>query len=206
MTAPSSVSEAGVTVQPLVPPAPHWSAWWPLLLGPIGMAWSAMTVLADAPVLQAKPVHEVGAIVLTGLAALLCMARTIRGREHLYILLTAVSCTVLLREIHWEWTTKFVYISLGLIALWAWSWRGRVIPWLNQRPRTRIWLIAAAVTYVLSQMIARRVLQRLVPGETVTYRFIDCVYGDMEEVVENVAHLQLLVTVTIGHWFRAVVH
>ncbi|MCL4209067.1 MAG: hypothetical protein HRU76_15060 [Phycisphaeraceae bacterium] len=206
MTAPSSATAASVTVLPIVPPAPHWSAWWPLLLGPIGMAWSAMTVLADAPVLQAKPVHEVGAIVLTALAALLCVTRAICGRERFYILLAAVACTVLLREIHWDWTTKFVYASLASIAVWAWFWRDSVTPWLRHRHATRIWLIAAAITYVLSQMIARRVLQRLVPGDTVIYRFIDGVYGDMEEVVENIAHVQLLVTVTIGSWVRAVIH
>jgi hypothetical protein len=142
-----------------------------------------------------KPALEWGAILLTGTALLLALVHLSVTRTRLQLLLCAVAVTVMCREFHWDWTTKAVYASLGLIAAIAFVWRADLVRSLDRSPTLRVWLTATAVTYVLSQAIARRAFRGIIPDE-------ELVYSDMEELVENVAHLMLAVTVMVGPWRR----
>lgn len=177
-----------------------WWQWWPLLMGPAGMAFTLTAHAAAKPHLYAKPTHEVIAIVLTSLAVLAALTKLALVRHRFCLLLSLLCMCVLLREIHWDWTTKFIYISVAALAAWAVAWRRDLFPLVDARPQLRIWLISTAATYVLSQFIARKGFQYtlfFLPGVAGLF---GQTYDNMEEVVENVGHAMLLVTVLLPPW------
>jgi len=178
----------------------RWWQWWPLLLGPLGMAYACLAVALDAQLFFEKDWQEILALILTGAAAVVAVRRAVRSRHPYAIVLSAVAIVVVLREIHWDWMSPGVYIGLALICAWSLLWRKRLVPYSLANPQVRVWLVATAATYVLSQFLARRGLQHVVGEETALGLYFQTTYGAMEEVVENVAHIMLLVTVCIG-WY-----
>ncbi len=171
---------------------------WPILLGPLGMSYCLAAGTLSLPAIHAKSVQEVVAIAVTACATAAGLTRALRTREAIAILLTAVAATTLLREIHWEWTTRAVYVILAGIALWGFAWRKRVLPYLEAHQREGAWLICTAATYFLSQFIARKGFQHMLPESSTLHQMFQMTYDDMEEVVENVAHAMLLVTILHG--------
>lgn len=182
---------------------PGAERFWPLVLGPIGIGWCLIAACLDWPALQDKPIQEVVALTVTPIAFVAGLVRSVRTRQPVAILLTAVAATTLLREIHWEWTTKGVYVLLALIAAWGAAWRKRVMPYLDANPREGAWLICTAATYVLSQFVARRGFQHLLGESSGLGALFEASYDDMEEVLENIAHLMLLITILHGRRGRA---
>jgi hypothetical protein len=171
-----------------------WS-WYPLLVGPAATLATYAAYDPEQPFGPIKRVLETGALGLTGSALVLCLVHRAVGREPYHLVLAAVAGTVLLREIHWDWTDVFVYVALAAIAAWGWAWRPRIAPYLDRSVPARVWLVAAAVTYVLSQLVARRVFRDILPDEQL-------VYDRLEEVLECTAHLALLVATVVGPWSR----
>jgi hypothetical protein len=114
----------------------------------------------------------------------------IRYRSEFHLLLAALTLGFFFREWHFEGTSGGVYlVVLGCVA-WAALRRNQLANTYNGG-RTRYWLISAIATYVLSQLIARRVFSAseldLLPYEAV-------LHISLEETVENVAHLMMLMT------------
>lgn len=173
-----------------------WWQWWPLLLGFAGMFVAYQLDRTGPWNFYTKLAFERAAIVVTVAAVVLACIRLAVTRERFHLLLLAVAMTVLLREIHWEWTTKFVYISLAAITIIAVLWRDHVFVYVDRQPAVRVWLTATAITYVLSQAIARRAFRGVIPNE-------DAVHTTMEEFIELVSHTMLVVTVLVGPWVRA---
>ncbi len=177
---------------------PGAERFWPLILGPLGIGWCLLAAELGWPALHAKSVQEIVALTVTPLALAAGLVRSARTAQPVAILLTAVAATTMLREIHWDWTTKGVYVLLALIACWGLLWRKRVMPYLDANPREGAWLICTAATYVLSQFVARRGFQHILPESSPLHALFQASYDDMEEVVENIAHLMLLVTILHG--------
>ena len=171
----------------------RWWHWWPLLIGPAGMAYVYVLFLLDRQDLAHKPTLEVIALYLAYTAAACSLLHLRVNRHPYYLLLSCVAITVVLREYHWDWTSGFVYVALGAIAVWGVFWWKRLAPYLDAYPSVRIWLICTAITYVLSQVIARRAFEHVMPHEPL-------VYSDMEEVVENLSHSMLIVAALVGPW------
>lgn len=182
--------------QPVAKVPTRWWNWWPLLIGPGAAASVYILYATDRMDDFAKPVQEKVAIGLAITAFCVSFLHLLIGRRPFHLLLSAVALTVVFREFHWEWTNKFVYISLAAIAAWGFVWRARLGPFVDRHKHVRVWLIATAVTYVLSQAIARRAFRGVIPHEAV-------VYDLMEEVTENAGHLMLCVTALIGPWLPA---
>ena len=84
------------------------------------------------------------------------------------------------------------------LCIWAFLWRARIKPYIDANPRAKVWLIATAATYLLSQLIARHALEHMLPDGSVPATYLRYMDGLMEETVENVAHAMLLVTVLVG--------
>tara|TARA_Y100000589_G_scaffold20775_1_gene17052 strand:+ start:2239 stop:2739 length:501 start_codon:yes stop_codon:yes gene_type:complete len=159
------------------------------------MAACYLTFPADYTREAFKPTFEVVALALASTAVGLGIVRLAWQRTEYHLLILLLAASILLREIHWDWTTKFVYIAVAVLAAWGWFWRKRVDGFLNPNPSVRCWLIATAFTYVLSQAIARRAFRDILPEE-------ELYYGDTEELVENLAHAMLIVCIVAGSWKR----
>lgn len=145
-----------------------------------------------------KPVQEPIALMLTAYALIFALLKLGLHRNRFYVLFSLLAACVVLRELHFEWTTKFIYGAVAVLGVWAFLWRATLIPFLDSNPHRRCWLIATAWTYVFSQIIARKGLQHLCPEGSAAEALFDAIYTDTEEVVENVAHLMLLITALIG--------
>jgi len=112
-------------------------------------------------------------------------------RNPVHLVFGALALAFVCREVHFTGTSSGVYVALVLIGAWVFLWRRKLAPSLFVRT-FRVWLGSTAVTYVLSQLIARRVFRKLnLPYE-------DAVNVPLEELVENVAHVMFLVTSLIG--------
>jgi hypothetical protein len=173
-----------------------WWTWWPLLLGPIVMFCFYFGAGAAYVSLSWKPTLELVAIALTSTAVCIGLVRYGVQRLEYHLLLTLLSGAILLREIHWDWTTKFVYVAIALLAVWGWIRRDRMNRFLDPNPWPRVWLIATGCTYVLSQAMARRAFRSILPEE-------DRFYDDLEELLECTAHAMLIMTILVGSWARS---
>ena len=171
----------------------RWWYWWPFLLGPVTIAVCYLSFPEDYTREVFKRRLETLALVLASSAFVLGLVRLTWQRLEFHLLLALVAGAVLLREIHWDWTTKFVYIAVVVLAAWGLAWRRRIDRFLDPNPSVRCWLFATAFTYVLSQAIARRAFRDILPEE-------ELYYGDIEEIMENLAHAMLIITILIGSW------
>ena len=125
-------------------------------------------------------------------AAGLYWVRCIVTRNYLYTVVTVVAGTLLLRELHWAPAMKIAtYPILGVCVAWVIANRDLLARPLRDR-RHAIWLIAVVATYVLSQLIARRVF-KFMPGE-------DDIHSKIEEYVEVAGHLALVTASLVGSW------
>ncbi len=168
--------------------------WWLLLIFPASMEIAILVSILNPetfPYLKAP--LEAPAPYLAGLVALVYAARSLVTRNPLYIVLTALAAAFTLREIHFGWTHKGIYVMLVCIGIWAGLWRGRLRGPLRDWRHTS-WLIATFAAYFLSQVIARRAF-RFIPGE-------DAIHIPLEEWAETTAHHLFLITSLVGSWRR----
>jgi len=125
------------------PPTPtktptRWLDWWPLLLGPLGMVVAYAIDRSGPPPWYTKPRMEEIAIGVSAAALAAAVLHALVARRLIFVLLLGVALTVLLREIHWEWTTTAVYISLASIGVLAFFLRHELIPYLRTHARARV--------------------------------------------------------------------
>ena len=132
-----------------------------------------------------KGVLERAAIWLMVMAFVVWLNAALRARTALHVIMTALAFVFLCREIHFAGTSTGVYVGVVAVGVWAFAWRERLREPLD-RGQVWPWLTATAWTYVLSQLVARRVF-RFLPME-------DPLHVPLEETVETVAHTMLVVT------------
>lgn len=128
---------------------------------------------------------------LIGAVAIAYAVRTARVSSPLYLLLTVFAAVLTLREIHFGWMDKGVYVGAAVVGVWAVVWRKRLIVPLRDYRHTS-WLLATFAAYAVAVMISRRFF-RFVPGESEFHR-------SMEEWAETAAHLVFMVTAILGDW------
>jgi hypothetical protein len=163
-----------------------WWRWWPVTIGALAIGLVYLAHAAGCGWCIAKRPHEALAIVLVCAAILAHGARAFRDRSPAHLLLALLAVAFLCREIHWRWTHKGVYVMAGLIFLWGIIWHRRV--WQRLRVGSFWpWLCATGWTYVLANLVARRVFRGILPRE-------QALHVALEEVLENTAHLMLFVT------------
>ena len=179
-----------------------WQLWWPALIPIAATIWVVVVELAGHPELHAKSWQEVIAIILTFSALGVASAHFLLSREPYYMVLDALAIAFFFRELHFDWTTKAVYVALAVIFIWAFIWRKPLLEFLQRYPRARAWLILAGCTYVLSQLIARRALQNVIGEDVFLSHFMNRIDGDLEEFIENSAHALLLLAGAAGDWGR----
>jgi len=132
-----------------------------------------------------KRTHEILALPILATAFFVYFARTCRERHPLFILLTALTGAFFFREWHFSGTSTGIYVALVVLAVLAWKWK-EALKILHQWHPMKVWLLAAFLTYGLSQFTARRGFRVLhLPLE---YEL----HVGLEEVLETSAHLMLL--------------
>lgn len=170
----------------------RWRHFWPLFMGPTAVV---LVVLASffykGFATLDTPLDRIAPWVLL-VAAGMYWVRAIVTRNFLYTILTIVAGTLLLRELHWSPTMKIAaYPILGVCGVWMLVCRDLLAEPFRDRRHT-IWLIAVAATYVLSQLVERRVF-KFIPGE-------GNIHSKIEESIELAGHLALVVASLVGSW------
>ncbi|MCK5113838.1 MAG: hypothetical protein KAR11_03665 [Phycisphaerae bacterium] len=181
----------------------------PLLLGPVAVC--AMIIFynvlcgkfpddASARLVQLdKWINFCELIAPWMLAATLAVywCKAIYTRNLTYVVISAITACLLLRELHWDHTIKIVIFPLlGFCFVWMLIWRDLV-----DAPTANWWhtifFIAALATYGFGQLIEKRVFKSL--------PFEGDLHTQMEETVECTAHLLLFMAAVFGSWQRKVI-
>lgn len=164
----------------------------PMVLIPLAIAAALVIAWLSPEVFHDMQIWlEVPAPWLVGLVAAIYLVRTAKTLNPLYVLLAALAFVFTLREIHFGWMDKGVYIGAAAIAVCAVLWRRRLAEPLRDL-RHSSWLLATVAAYAVAVMIGRRFF-KFIPGEHDIHR-------SLEEWAETVAHLMFLVTAIMGGW------
>ena len=165
----------------------RWWHWWPVLLGPAAVLLTYVAYWSDWDWFLSKQLHETMALALLAAATAAYLSAAWRGRSPVHVIMVVLAAAFLCREIHFVGTSNGVYVALVVLAIWSWHWRKRLIP-ATAVGRLRPWLFASACTYLLAQLVARRVFRGMPLEETLQNP------GWLEEAVETTAHVVLLIT------------
>jgi len=169
--------------------------WWPALIGPAVLV--ALVFLAerlDPGSMKYYP--ELISPPLLGIAAALFALRAWRTGNPLCAILTGLAVAFTCREIHFEGTDIGVKVALGILVVWTVLWRKRLAGAVGNITHVR-WVVASALTYALSMVVAKRVFSSehlgMIPNEGV-------IHVTLEEGLELTAHLLLLLSAVMGGW------
>lgn len=171
----------------------NWMIWPGMVaLGPLTVAFVYFAHAQGWPLVNRGP-NEAAATVLTASAALIFALRTILQRNPLYLLIACFGVIACLREWHPPWMHHGVYYMLLALIVCTWLLRERIRP-LAHQGLFLPWLKTTLVLYFFAVLLARRAFKHWLPYE-------DEVNTQLEETVENVAHLMLLLGgLFLGSW------
>ena len=166
--------------------------WWLLLLGPLAALAAVVYSRFEPEVFHHLQVSlETPTPWLVAAVAVIYAVRFALTRNRLFLLLAGLATAFTLREFHFDWTHKGIYIMLVGLGIFALLCRKNLRVSLGDWRHTS-WLLATFGAYFLSQLIARRAF-RIFPGEHEIHR-------SLEECVETAAHVLFLVTSLVGSW------
>ena len=164
--------------------------YWPFALGPVVMVVVYALYLTNSNSILGKNIQEYIHLGLIAAAFVVFLAAAIKEKEIFRFMMSALCFSFLCREIHFAGTSLGVYIAIAIITIWAISKWKQIEPIIEQG-KIKPWLYATGFTYILSQLIARRVLRSLhVPNE-------QQVHVILEEAIETVAHSMMVITAII---------
>ncbi len=137
---------------------------------------------------------EVIAPYLIGAVVAIYVIRSIVTLNPLYIITVFLAFSLLLREIHYDFMGKGIFVCFAIIVAWSVLWRKQLVKPIQNDWRHTSWLVATIAIYFLSQVVAKRVF-RFIPGE-------QSLHTQFEEGIETMAHLMFIVTALLGSWRR----
>jgi len=138
--------------------------------------------------------NETLAVIILPVTFVVALVHSAVARNPLHLWLAAFALIAFLRELHVQGTEDGVWVALFLLLVWAGLWWSRLVGPLHEGWMLPL-LIGTFSIYALSLAISRRMF-RDIPGLT----FEAELHIPLEEVLENVAHLMLFVTVCAGSW------
>lgn len=162
-----------------------YAKWWPLLLGPAAMLLVYIAYLYHLERFFSRRINEDIALILLCIALINFCLQACVFRSNFYLFMACLSGAFFCREWHFYGTSIGIYVVLALLAFW-WIKQKDVFDRSIGNGRFRIWLVAVFVTYLLSQLIARRVFRY------VHLSFEGHLHTHLEESVETAAHLMLI--------------
>ena len=164
----------------------RYGQWWPVLLGFAAMLLVYIASWFHQRELLSKNSNESIALILLGISIAGFLLQTVVFRSQFHLLM-AIMCTALFcREWHFLGSSEALYVTIAMLAFWAVK-RKELFKRILAKDRLKIWMAATLATYVLSQLIARRVFRRLhLPWESQ-------LHIHLEETVETTGHLMMIV-------------
>ncbi|MCK5843176.1 MAG: hypothetical protein KAG97_00630, partial [Victivallales bacterium] len=153
----------------------------------------------------AKGGQETAAMVLLGCAIALLSLATAKTRHIAQLFILVLSLNFLIREMDHQTITipgfgeivirsrHYIFVALGVMVAWG-LWKDeRILAFFNEHIKLKMILLAMVTTYLISQLIAKRVFKhiKILPNER-------HLHVPLEEITENFAHTMfLLAAVTI---------
>ncbi|GBE43439.1 MAG TPA: hypothetical protein ENH05_03240 [Rhizobiales bacterium] len=164
--------------------APYWV--WPLPF----LLSAGIFLILQSPIgwFTEKPVQEIVAPVVIGLAAVLALFVHRWVREFFTLLLACFVWALFLRELHFYGTSNGAYAAIILLAWWASSRRDEIRDFLKW-PSIRGLLAASLWTYFVTKLFDRHYFSFL-PGY---YSW----NNNVEESLETLAHAMVLALVVV---------
>lgn len=156
-----------------------------LAIGPLTIGFVYFAHAHDWTLIERGPA-EITAPIILSIAAMVFAFKAVLQRNPVALLLGCFAVIAWLREWHFDWVHHGVYVLLAILGGWIWLWRKRLRPFADAGSFLP-WFKATMVIYVLAVLLARRAFRDVLPYE-------DVVNTQLEETMENVAHLMLLIT------------
>jgi hypothetical protein len=149
-----------------------------------------------SPQLTARTLNESFAPWVVLIIFFILLSKSLISRDSLMIYLTVLAAVFLVRELndtvftvfggeHLFKSKKLVDCLLVGMVLWAFGWHERLFSSLNRSVQLKVLLAGMLWTYLLSQLIARRVFRDVLPNEQL-------LHISLEETAETAAHLFFL--------------
>lgn len=157
--------------------------WYPILLLPVILLFAQIYLIQQYRwTIASKDFAETSALVVLGAAFVICVARWIRVQHAFLAWLSAWIGAFLLREIHLDGTSTFIYLAmLGLLLIGWWQY-ARLADYLGGRITLTL-LAGVFFTYFVSVGCDKKFW---------TFLADDFLLQHAEEFLELPGHLQLL--------------
>ena len=125
-------------------------------------------------------------------AGLIAFIRFCIERNYFFLMLTGVIATVIMREIHWEWTSEGVYVLFILFMWAAYAFYDRLKPFVSSASFINL-AITVLSFYFISEMLLDHNWLRIPEdfGQEVNLR------SSLEECIEMAGHTVLSVSVLL---------
>lgn len=162
--------------------------WQLFLIWPGLVIFVYLCFLTHCPLIS-KITNEIIAPILLGLTVIVYLYRVYRYGNKLEIILLVLSIILLCREFHFAGTASGTYIGLVMIVIWCLIWRRSLAEIFIKSP-AKSYLLVTLLTYLISQLCARRALDGIIPLCATN----DIFKTGLEEVMENAAHFMFLLT------------
>lgn len=146
-----------------------------------------------------KGSNETAAIFIMSATVAIFLLRTILFRQPYDYLLLALSIAFLCREIHFQGTSKGVYVAVAIIGVWAWIWRDSILDAMEGKITLKTAVAGMIWSYFISIIIQRRVFKHIPLGDGF-HNFEHSVHVALEEVTENASHLMFFAVGLLGGW------
>ncbi|NIA06738.1 MAG: hypothetical protein GWP14_03725 [Actinobacteria bacterium] len=164
----------------------RYGQWWPILLGFAAMGLVYVAAGFGRQELFSKSLNERLAPILLAISIAGFLLQAVVFRSQFHLLMAIVCAGLFCREWHFSGSSVIMYITLALFMFWAFR-RKELFGRVFAKTTLKIWMIATLATYVLSQLIARRLFRHLhLPQEMQ-------LHIHLEETVENTAHIMMIV-------------
>lgn len=164
----------------------RYGQWWPVLLGFAAMLAVYIAALLDQQELLSRRSNEQIALVLLGISIAGFLLQTVIFRSQFHLLMAILCAALFCREWHFLGSSEALYVTFALLAFWAVK-RKELFGEILAKGRLKIWMAATLATYILSQLIARRVFRRL------HLLWEAQLHIHLEETVETTGHVMMIV-------------
>lgn len=159
---------------------------WPFLIGPAAMILVYAAHFGGMETIVSRRTNEHLALILLSIPLVCFLTQSIVNKKPFFYFMAALTASFFCREWHFAGTSKGIYVALVLLGIWGFMQKVQIFETIGNG-RYKIWLFATFATYLLSQLIARRVFRSLcLPME-------DQLHILLEETVETTAHVMLLI-------------
>jgi len=176
------------------PTAAIWR-FWPVLLGPMAMLCVYLAEKLGHLQSFGRSSNESIALLLLAVPTIGFIVQAFIFRSEFHLFMLVLCAAFFCREWHFPGTSQGIYVTLAVLVLWAVKRKDKFETLVKNSP-LEVWLWSTFWTYLLSQLIARRVFRSLhLPAEELMHVFL-------EESVETTGHLMMIVICIIA-WKKA---